>query len=49
MIVHWDFLDYMLGRLGFGKKYKKWMKKILWNGSLVSIGEWYFNGTFSSI
>lgn len=41
--VHWDFLDYMLGRLGFGKKWRKWMKKcygtahysVLVNGSLV--------------
>lgn len=25
--VNWDFLDYMLRRMGFGKKWRKWMKK----------------------
>lgn len=30
--VNWDFLDYMLRRMGFGKKLRKWMKKCYGSG-----------------
>lgn len=40
--ANWEFLDYMLGRLGFGIRWRNWMKKchgttcsILLNGSSV--------------
>lgn len=27
--VTWEFVDYMLGRLGFGNKWRKWMKSCI--------------------
>ncbi|MCI06917.1 LINE-1 reverse transcriptase like, partial [Trifolium medium] len=32
--VSWSFLDYMLGRLGFGDKWRAWMKTCVCNGNL---------------
>ncbi|WJX66218.1 hypothetical protein P8452_50797 [Trifolium repens] len=32
--VSWDFLDYMLGRFGFGLKWRAWMKMCVCNGNL---------------
>ncbi|MCH83058.1 LINE-1 reverse transcriptase like, partial [Trifolium medium] len=32
--VSWDFLDYMLGRFGFGVKWREWMKTCVCNGNL---------------
>lgn len=47
--VNWEFLDYMLERIGFGKKCQKWMKKcygsahffVLVNGTIVD----HFHGS----
>jgi hypothetical protein len=33
-LVSWDFLDYMLGRFGFGGKWRAWMKACVCNGNL---------------
>lgn len=27
--VNWEFLDYMLGRMDFKKKWRKWMKSVM--------------------
>jgi exonuclease III len=32
--VSWDFLDYMLGRFGFGTKWRAWMKRCVCSGNL---------------
>ncbi|MCI32819.1 RNA-directed DNA polymerase (Reverse transcriptase), partial [Trifolium medium] len=32
--VNWGFLDYMLGRFGFGVKWRAWMKTCVCNGNL---------------
>jgi hypothetical protein len=32
--VSWSFLDYMLGRFGFGVKWRAWMKTCVCNGNL---------------
>jgi hypothetical protein len=32
--VSWSFLDYLLGRFGFGSKWRDWMKAYLFPGSL---------------
>jgi hypothetical protein len=32
--VSWSFLDYLLGRFGFGSKWRDWMKAYLFSGSL---------------
>jgi hypothetical protein len=32
--VSWTFLDYMLGRFGFGDKWREWMKACVCNGNM---------------
>jgi hypothetical protein len=32
--VEWSFLDYMLGRFGFGEKWKKWIRTCVFSGSM---------------
>lgn len=34
-LVSWNFLDYMLIRFGFSKKWRSWMKACVFAGNLV--------------
>lgn len=38
--VEWDFVDYMLGRFGFGGTWSLWMRDCITYTSLFNVGEW---------
>lgn len=35
--VCWNFVDYMLGRMGFGSKWRKWIRKCISSTSFAVI------------
>lgn len=46
--VNWNFLDYMMGRKGFGRKWRNWMKMCVRYISFSILVNGSYEGFFSS-
>lgn len=41
--VNWGYLDWVLGQMGFGSKWRNWIKVCISSPSFY-VGEWYSEG-----